>query len=144
MKMQWSSMAAAAVLAGAGCVAASAWVRGVLRQNAVRRRAAERQIAELIASVRSLEARVAELSRMERAQEAESITAAAEGAETAKLQQPQPEMLAVMTAAATAMLGKAARIRSARLMPSAGENVSPWSQQGRVIVQTSHNLRTRE
>lgn len=47
-----------------------------------------------------------------------------------------------ITAAAIAAFGNHARVRSARQVPSS-DVVSPWTQQGRVIVQSSHNLRTR-
>jgi hypothetical protein len=144
MKVQWTSMAVATLLAGAGCAVACVYVRQVLRRAAERRRTTDRQMRELAASVKALESRVAEFSRKQNASSVESITAAVEGASETALQQPKPEMLAVMTAAATAFLGKTARIRSTKLVPAAAGNVSPWSQQGRVIVQTSHNLRTRE
>jgi hypothetical protein len=144
MKMQWTSMAVAALLAGAGCAVACVYVRRALRRAAERRQTTDSQMRELAAAVKALESRVAELSRRPHANNIESITAAAEGASETTLEQPKPEMLAVMTAAATAFLGKTARIRSTKLVSVAAENASPWSQQGRVIVQTSHNLRTRE
>lgn len=53
-----------------------------------------------------------------------------------------PEIQVVISAAAIAALGNHARVRSARRVPSS-DVVSPWTQQGRVIVQSSHNLRTR-
>jgi hypothetical protein len=53
-----------------------------------------------------------------------------------------PEIQAAITAAAMATLGNHARVRTARRIPSE-DVVSPWTQQGRVIVQSSHNLRTR-
>ena len=53
-----------------------------------------------------------------------------------------PEIQAAIAAAAIAVLGNHARVRSARMIPSSNV-VSPWTQQGRVIVQSSHNLRTR-
>ena len=46
-------------------------------------------------------------------------------------------------AAVTAFLGKKVRIRSAKTLQSPYEIVNPWSQQGRVFVQASHNLRSR-
>jgi methylmalonyl-CoA carboxyltransferase large subunit len=54
-----------------------------------------------------------------------------------------PEVLVVMAAAVTAFLGKKVRIRSARMLQSPYEIVNPWSQQGRIFVQASHNLRPR-
>ena len=53
-----------------------------------------------------------------------------------------PEIQVAMSAAAIAMFGNNARVRAARRIPSR-DVVSPWTQQGRVIVQSSHNLRTR-
>jgi hypothetical protein len=57
--------------------------------------------------------------------------------------QTKPEIVAALTAAATAFLGKKARVRSAQLLPGEQENAGAWAQQGRVIVQTSHNMRPR-
>jgi hypothetical protein len=52
------------------------------------------------------------------------------------------EMKAVIAAAAVAALGPKARVVSARAARP-DDVVSPWSQQGRVSVQASHNLRVR-
>ena len=52
------------------------------------------------------------------------------------------EVKVAIAAAAIAAFGNHARVRSARGVPSS-DVVSPWTQQGRVIVQSSHNLRTR-
>jgi hypothetical protein len=52
------------------------------------------------------------------------------------------EIQVAIAAAAIAALGNHARVRSARRVPSS-DVVSPWTQQGRVIVQSSHNLRTQ-
>jgi methylmalonyl-CoA carboxyltransferase large subunit len=54
-----------------------------------------------------------------------------------------PEILVVIAAAVTAFLGKKVRIRSAKVLQSPYEVVNPWSQQGRVSVQASHNFRLR-
>jgi hypothetical protein len=51
------------------------------------------------------------------------------------------EIQAVIAAAAVATLGENAAVRSIRSLPAHG--VSPWSQQGRAMVQGSHNLRVR-
>lgn len=53
-----------------------------------------------------------------------------------------PEIQAAIAAATIAIFGNHARVRAARRVPSQ-DVVSPWTQQGRVIVQASHNLRTR-
>lgn len=50
-----------------------------------------------------------------------------------------PEIIAVLTAAVAAFLGKRAKIRS--IQPRGGAYTSNvWAQQGRVFVQASHNL----
>lgn len=54
-----------------------------------------------------------------------------------------PEELLVIAAAVTAFLGKKVRIRSAQMLQTPYEIINPWSQQGRVIVQASHNLNPR-
>lgn len=53
-----------------------------------------------------------------------------------------PEIQAAIAATAIALLGNHARVRAARRVPSQ-DVVSPWTQQGRVIVQSSHNLQSR-
>lgn len=144
MKLQGTQMTIAALL-GASCAALAAGLWHTVRRAAQRQQATSRQLAALTAAVKALQEHVAELSRVTPSpQTTESIAAAAEGSGIRVLSEPKAETLAVITAAATAFLGRAAHIRSVRLTPPAGENVSPWAQQGRVIVQTSHNLRTRE
>jgi len=51
------------------------------------------------------------------------------------------EVLLVISAAVAAFLGKRARIRRVRRVPMPGFN--PWSQQGRVYIQGSHNIWAR-
>ena len=53
-----------------------------------------------------------------------------------------PDILAVIAAAVAHFVGAGARIRSTRLLPTPG-GISPWAQQGRVIIQASHNLGMR-
>jgi hypothetical protein len=50
------------------------------------------------------------------------------------------ETLAVIAAAAATFVGKRLRIRSFEQVPSTGTTVNRWSRQGRVLVQSSHNL----
>jgi hypothetical protein len=99
-----------------------------------------RQVSSLTESVQALETRLVQLSS--NAEPQPELAASA-------LQPAQPEMecisseiQAVITAAAVALFGQKARLRSARLLSSQA-GVSSWSQQGRVIVQTSHNLRPK-
>ncbi len=107
---------------------------------AERQRAMERQMSAMAATIRALETRVAELSQLLSAQESASAQAATP--EAAPAERTQPEVVAAITAAATAFLGKAARVRSARLLHGAS-NGGGWAQQGRVTVHTSHNLRRK-
>jgi hypothetical protein len=65
-----------------------------------------------------------------------AVTAEQEDAEVS------PEIKAAIAAAAIAVFRNHARVHSARRVPSS-DVVSPWTQQGRMIVQSSHNLRTR-
>jgi hypothetical protein len=51
-----------------------------------------------------------------------------------------PEIQATIAAAAVVAAGQSVRLRSARLV-KARESASAWSQQGRVLVQSSHNVR---
>jgi hypothetical protein len=60
-----------------------------------------------------------------------------------KAEELTSETLVVLAAAVTAFLGKKVRIRSAKMLQSPYEIVNPWAQQGRAIVQASHNLRPR-
>jgi hypothetical protein len=107
----------------------------------------ERQLNAMATTVKALQARVAELSRQQAARvpEAEAAVMAtpAEIAGQTAQAQTKPEIVAALTAAATAFLGKKTRVRSAQLLPGAQENAGAWAQQGRVIVQTSHNMRPR-
>ena len=48
-----------------------------------------------------------------------------------------PETVAIIAAAVTAFLGKKVKIRHARRIDS---GTTPWAQQGRAIIQASHNL----
>ncbi len=92
-----------------------------------RQRATELQLGELIALVKTLEARLA----------APALSAVAR-----REDEVAPETLVVIAAAVTAFLGKKVRIRSARLLtPSPREAASAWAQQGRVLIHASHRLR---
>jgi methylmalonyl-CoA carboxyltransferase 12S subunit len=59
-----------------------------------------------------------------------------------KREEVAPEMVLVIAAAVTAFLGKKVRIRSAKILYS-HESFNPWSQQGRAVVQASHNVAQR-
>ncbi len=60
---------------------------------------------------------------------------------TALEEAPIPgEILAAITAAAAVFVGKRLRIRGIEQLHSSREALSRWSRQGRVLVQSSHNL----
>lgn len=149
MKLHWTDWALMTVIAGAGCVAIYAGLERAMRRAVKdRQRDMERQLNAMATTVKALQARVAELSRLQASHpvvgEVAAIAASAEGADQPKHTQTKPEIVAALTAAATAFLGKKARVRSAQLLPAAQqESGGAWAQQGRVIVQTSHNLRQR-
>jgi uncharacterized protein len=149
MKLHGTDWAVITVIAGAGCVAIYAGLERVLRRAVrERQRDMERQLNAMATTVKALQARVAELSRMQaaRVQKAEvaAIAMPAETGARTKHAQTKPEIVAALTAAATAFLGKKARVRSAQLLPSAQQDsAGAWAQQGRMIVQTSHNPRQR-
>jgi methylmalonyl-CoA carboxyltransferase 12S subunit len=93
----------------------------------------EKQVAELILAAPHISARASAMAvlpeeAVSQHEKAEAVT---------------PEILVVIAAAVTAFLGKKVRIRSAKVLQSPYEIVNPWSQQGRVFVQASHNLRSR-
>lgn len=50
------------------------------------------------------------------------------------------EILAAIAAAATVFVGKRIHIRAVEEVHSTRKPVSRWSRQGRVLVQSSHNL----
>jgi hypothetical protein len=76
--------------------------------------------------IKALEARLGEAEQQIPEAEEEAVT---------------PETIAVIAAAVTAFLGKKVRVRSARRIFPLG--TSSWAQQGRAIVQASHNLFSR-
>ena len=119
----------------------------LIRALSERQFATERQLGELADAVKALQARIDELSataalRPPAAPAAHGTAAATEAIHQGKAE-VTPEVLVVIAAAVTAFLGKKVRIRSAKVLQSPYEVVNPWSQQGRVSVQASHNFRSR-
>jgi outer membrane murein-binding lipoprotein Lpp len=148
-----------AVLAVAGCVAGLVGVQRRMRVTAALQQKTEQQLQQLANTLRALEARVAEISAKMSAETAKAPAAAPKAAPVPapapapvvaaaappkkQAEEISPELLVVMAAAVTVFLGKQVRIRSAKMLQSPYEIVNPWSQQGRVFVQASHNLRSR-
>ena len=148
MKLRWADITIATVLLAAGCAAIYGGLARLLRRAiAERAEGTDRQMRALSATVQALQARVAELHASEVSQ-AQEINAAKvpDTAATAVSGAHSPlkqETLATLTAAATAFLGRKAKVRSARALP-VQEGTAAWAQQGRVFVQTSHNVRSRQ
>ncbi len=110
-----------------------------------RQQTAERRLSELRTQINALEARIAELSQSSALRDAAAAQARAAQTTPGKPMQAEvtPEILVVLAAAATAYLGKNARVRSARTLQSPYRIVNLWAQQGRVSIQASHNPRLR-
>ncbi|MGA3211354.1 MAG: hypothetical protein ABSD20_08595 [Terriglobales bacterium] len=111
--------------------------------------ASERQLGALAATLKALQAKIDGLDRPQvvpapaPAAQVPVPAPVAKAAVSRKEEEVAPEVLIVIAAAVTAFLGKKVRIRSAKMLQSPYEVVNPWSQQGRVFVQASHNLRSR-
>jgi methylmalonyl-CoA carboxyltransferase large subunit len=93
------------------------------------------------ATERIVDQRFAEWERRHRAvpAPAPAATPAATAAPATTLDEElSPEIIMVLSAAVAAFLGKKARIRQVRRIPTVGFN--PWAQQGRATIQASHNL----
>lgn len=121
--------------------------RAFQRWSGERQQANEIRLQSLMKTIEGLETRVAELSKPAPVPSASGVppvivTPVAPEAATKKEEIPQ-EILAVLAGAVTAFLGKKVKIRSAKMLQSPYEIVNPWSQQGRLIVQASHSLRSR-
>ena len=139
MKVHWTEIAA--VMALVAAQAASPFTRDVQRGLRHAVGAAGSRITGH-RTVKALQTRVAELDQSladgNTRTESRQVAAAER---TGEGEQMKPEMLVVITAAATTFLGKKVRIRSAQLLFRNAGHASAWAQQGRVYVQTSHNLR---
>jgi methylmalonyl-CoA carboxyltransferase 12S subunit len=124
------------------------------QSNADLQNETQEQLEALRRAIGALEARIADLGKA-----APTLAASATPVLAVKMELPSrnqqatvipfpststesvsPEIVVVIAAAVTAFLGKKVRIRSARRLQSPYEIVNPWAQQGRVIVQASHNL----
>lgn len=111
-----------------------------------RQRELERRVAMLAEVIRNMELRLSEQGpSLELAagqgEEPESIRAA-DPVHRQENGEISAEIKVAIAAAAVAVLGPNARVLSARAARP-DDVVSPWSQQGRVSVQASHNLRLR-
>ena len=152
MTLDWTNLAVmAALIAAAWALSCAVLQRAVRRAAAQRQQATDRHLKEMATTIQSLQAQVDELSEARGFTEPLATEFDMEAAaETVDQQPPHPEdqevspdVMAVLAAAAAAFLGAKVRVLSARLLESPHRVVNAWSQQGRVFVQASHNLRSR-
>lgn len=152
MKLHWTDWAQVVALAGmagaAVCIAVWAGLaRAMQRATAEKQQDTDRQLLAMAATVKALEMRVAELSGAQATDVQQRETAAvrvqAEDAPTPIKEPVKPETMAALAAAATSFLTRRARFGAAQQMPAEQDSAVAWAQQGRVFVQTSHNLRPR-
>ncbi len=148
-----------AVLVASGCMLTYLFLRSSLRRSLDKKqRETDRRLESLAAILRSIEARLeeqGEVASMQAAAAPEFTMEAEQGFTSApspaieeepvrrQSSELSPETMAMLTEAVAAFLGKKVRILSAKLLESPNEVVNAWSQQGRVFVQASHNLRSR-
>jgi hypothetical protein len=145
--LHWTDLALILAIVGSGAAAGYFWSMRTLRRTVLdRQRELERRVTMLAETMRSMELRIAE-----QGPPSESTAANATGPQAIRAAVPAyhrepdqipPEMQVAIAAVAVAVLGPGARVLSARAVRPE-KVVSPWSQQGRVSVQASHNLRVR-
>jgi hypothetical protein len=139
VKLDWADLAMATALTASGCAAIYAGLSRALRCAVGQQQLdTDRQLGALGAKINALEMQVAELAASQI-----GPVQAAELSECANMSgQPEPKTIAIIAAAATTFLGKKAHIRAAKSFSPMQESAGAWAQQGRVIVQTSHNPRS--
>jgi hypothetical protein len=120
----------AAVLVIAGWAAAYiGWRRALQRTRTELRLECQQQIDALSEKVRTLE-RTGE-------------TTGAPARTTGGTEEITPEILRTITETVSALLGRKVRIRSVKMLQTPDATANSWAQQGRVVVQASHNLAPR-
>jgi hypothetical protein len=122
----------------------------LLRAVAARQLVIDRQLSELADAIAALQTTMTELSEVPEIEaaaapelEIESSAPAPDGVIRLDDDEVSAEIMAVIIAAAEEFLGRKVRILSARSLQSPPGMVNAWSQQGRMFVQASHNLRLR-
>lgn len=142
MTMHWTDLILISAFVGAGYA-----VGYLILLHKIRRILSERhlkladQLAALDDAIRALESRLAEhRAGSESIEDAPRISGSDSEEDTQGAEDSEavaPVIQAVITAAAATALGQDVHIRS--MKPA----TSSWSQQGRVLVQGSHNARAR-
>ena len=147
MTLHWTDLAVILAIVGSGAAAGYFLSMRTLRRTLLdRQRELERRVTMLAEAMRSMELQLGEQgpgSESTAANDAApEIIPAAGPADRQEQGEIPAEMRVAIAAAAVAALGTNVRVLSARAVRPE-EVVSPWSQQGRVSVQASHNLRVR-
>ena len=147
MELHWTDFALLLAIVVIGCAVTFVILRRSMQRSVSNAQAEiQKNLLALSGALHELEIRLAELRSVVAAGSGPEADAEAspEKIETQKPEEPvSPHILATITAAATAFLGRHVHIRSLRSLSSSQQTVSPWTQQGRVSVQASHNLRAR-
>jgi hypothetical protein len=140
--LHWTDLIFTLAIVAVGCAIGYMLSLRRLKQIVMERQfAMADQLGRLDEAIRALETRLTEHHALSGANESKPLGVATneqqealDGTEAGDI---PPEIQVVIAAAAVGALGENARVRSVK--PAA----SPWSQQGRVLVQGSHNLRVR-
>jgi hypothetical protein len=145
--LHWTDLALILAIVGSGSTLVYFLLMRTLRLTVLdRQRELEHRVAMLAEVMRNMEPQVGEqgpTSESSTTQDAEpELIRAADPAHRQENGEVPAEMKVVIATAAVATLGPNARVVSARAVRP-DDAVSPWSQQGRVSVQASHNLRVR-
>ncbi len=129
-------------LVAAGCATAYLLLLRKIKQIVAERQLKiADQLGSLDDAIRALETRLAEPHALLAAPELRESTSAVQAGELEEAQavadseKIAPEIQAVIAAATVAAIGPGAHVRAVKPV------ASPWSQQGRVLVQGSHNAR---
>jgi len=147
MTLAWAAAAVIAAVAALVSAGVSVELLRRVRRMADRERVLEAQLSLVDEAICAIEARLGGAAVAE--------TPAGEGRSSAEAEAERegmrgesidaeiaPEIQAAIAAAAVVAAGDRVRVHSMRLMKSEAER-NAWSQQGRVLVQTSHNVRAR-
>ena len=144
--LHWADVAVMLAIVAAGCGASCILLLRKVRHTVLeQQREIEHRLSALAETITLLETRLAEPEVSTDALSAQEIEAESSGAGVVPVlaresEEIPSEIQGAIAAAAVAVLGHHAHVSSARVVHNV---VSPWTQQGRVSVQSSHNLRIR-
>jgi hypothetical protein len=100
----------------------------------------ERRIGAVSAEVRVLQPSADAQNDSSSAKALAHVTALAAANPVQQADEITPETVAMITKTITALLGKKIRVLSVKLLQMPNVTPESWAQQGRVVVQASHNL----